>query len=350
MTIRPVHPDELPLLQVIERAAGRWFAEAGMRSVAEDEPLPLDRLDRYRTAGLAWVAVDEADVPVAYLVADHLDGALHIEQVTVHPDSARRGIGRALVEHLERYAAAEGVTALTLTTYAEVPWNAPYYARLGFTVLPERDWGPGLREVRRQEAAHGLDRWPRVAMRRAVSAVGAVAAEAVAGGTSAASRLAEAVGLREAGEAEKARPLLLALSAEFPGDARVAYQTAWAHDVLGLEAEAVPFYERAVALPGLPGEDRRGALLGLGSTYRVLGRYADAVRTLRQGLEEFPDDGALGAFLAMALFNTGEHRESTALLLRLLAATSEDPSVRAYRRALGFYAGDLDATVGPPGT
>ncbi|WP_151774190.1 tetratricopeptide repeat protein [Streptomyces abyssomicinicus] len=183
-------------------------------------------------------------------------------------------------------------------------------------------------------------------MRKAVTAGATPSGTAPSGATpSGDGRLAEAVRLREAGEPERARRLLLSLAAEFPGDARIAYQTAWAHDVLGLEAEAVPFYERAVALPGLPEEDRRGALLGLGSTYRVLGRYADAVRTLRAGVEEFPDDGGLRAFLAMALHNTGEHHEATALLLRLLAATSDDPGVRAYRRAIEFYAGDLDATV-----
>ncbi|SEK63676.1 tetratricopeptide repeat protein [Nonomuraea pusilla] len=158
-------------------------------------------------------------------------------------------------------------------------------------------------------------------------------------------RLAEAVGLRERGEHERARSLLVRLAGEHPGDAEVAYQTAWAHDVLGLEAEAVPFYERSLAGPGLSPEDRRGALLGLGSTYRVLGRYAEAVETLRRGVEEFPQDGALRAFLAMALHNAGGHGEAMRLLLGLLAATSDDEGVRRYRRAIEFYAADLDATV-----
>jgi GNAT superfamily N-acetyltransferase len=169
MTIRPARPEDLPVLQDIERAAGRQFAEIGMFSVADDEPLPLAALERYRRDGLAWVAVDAADAPVAYLVADPVDGALHVEQVTVHPDHARRGLGRALLDHLERHAAAEGVTALTLTTFAEVPWNAPYYTRLGFTPLPEQEWGPRLREIRGEEAARGLDSRPRLAMRRPVA-------------------------------------------------------------------------------------------------------------------------------------------------------------------------------------
>ncbi|GAA2423854.1 tetratricopeptide repeat protein [Streptomyces pulveraceus] len=157
--------------------------------------------------------------------------------------------------------------------------------------------------------------------------------------------LTAAVLLRTEGHREEARQRLLSLAAALPEDAEVAYQTAWAHDVLGLEAEAVPFYERSLAGTGLSEEDRRGALLGLGSTYRVLGRYEEAVEVLRGGAEQFPDDGALRTFLAMALFNTGEHHEAMRLLLELLAAGSTDPSVRQYRAAIEHYARDLHETV-----
>jgi GNAT superfamily N-acetyltransferase len=160
--IREVRADELPVLQEIERSAGQSFRDVGMPEIADDEPFPLDVLDRYRRAGLAWVAVDDDDRPVAYLVAEPVDGCLHVEQVSVHADHARRGIGRAL---LDRTARRAGVP-LTLTTFAEVPWNAPYYRRCGFRVLDERDWTPGLRAIRAREAAIGLDRWPRVCMRR----------------------------------------------------------------------------------------------------------------------------------------------------------------------------------------
>ncbi|MFJ6318950.1 tetratricopeptide repeat protein [Streptomyces californicus] len=157
--------------------------------------------------------------------------------------------------------------------------------------------------------------------------------------------LAEADRLREDGRPEEARERLLALTAALPDDAEVAYRTAWVHDTLGLESEAVPYYERALGNPGLGTEDRRGALLGLGSTYRVLGRYGQAVETLRRGVEEFPDDGALRTFLAMALFNTDEHHEAMRLLLEVTAATSQDPYVQRYRRAIEHYAKDLDETV-----
>ncbi|MGK5642777.1 tetratricopeptide repeat protein [Streptomyces sp. URMC 126] len=157
-----------------------------------------------------------------------------------------------------------------------------------------------------------------------------------------AAELARAVRLREQGRAGQAREALLELASRHPEDAEIAYQTAWAHDVLGLEREAVPFYERALGGPGLSRDSRHGAFLGLGSTHRVLGAYGEAVRTLRRGLEEFPDDPALRAFLAMALYNEGEGREAVRLLLKALAGTSEDPRVRRYRRAIEYYADDLD--------
>lgn len=166
MRIRTATIEELPVLQDIERAAGQIFHDVGMPEVADDEPLPLGELVRYQRAGRVWVAVDEGDWPTAYLVADLVDGNLHVEQLSVHPNSARRGVGRSLLDHIAGRAVAEGILALTLTTFEHVPWNAPYYIRCGFRCLDETELTAGLRAIRRREAAHGLDRWPRVCMRR----------------------------------------------------------------------------------------------------------------------------------------------------------------------------------------
>ncbi|MEU6766153.1 GNAT family N-acetyltransferase [Streptomyces sp. NPDC046853] len=164
--IRPPTTTELPTLQDIERAAGEAFRPLGMTAVADDEPPAIDLLERFRTAGRAWVAADSDGTPVAYLISEPVDTAEHIEQITVHPRAARNRIGQALIEHTAERARAAGRDALTLTTFADVPWNAPYYARIGFRVLGEDELTPGLREIRVHEAALGLDRWPRVAMRR----------------------------------------------------------------------------------------------------------------------------------------------------------------------------------------
>jgi GNAT superfamily N-acetyltransferase len=156
--------DELAALQDIERGAGRCFADVGMPEIADDEPPALEELARYQRAGRAWVAVDGTDRPVAYLIADFIDGNVHIEQVSVHPRHARQGVGRSLLEYAARWAGVEGASALTLTTLEHVPWNAPYYLRCGFRQLRENELGPQLRAIRQREAEHGLDRWPRMCM------------------------------------------------------------------------------------------------------------------------------------------------------------------------------------------
>ncbi|MDT0421847.1 GNAT family N-acetyltransferase [Streptomyces evansiae] len=166
MTIRAARPADLPRLQRIEVAAGAPFRELGMPEIADDAPPSLATLERHRQAGLAWVCTLPDDTPVAYLIAERVDGGLHIEQVSVDPSHAHQGLGRTLIAHATTHARTEGAKALTLTTFTEVPWNAPYYERLGFEEIPPAALPPGLRKIRAEEAAAGLDRWPRQAMRR----------------------------------------------------------------------------------------------------------------------------------------------------------------------------------------
>ena len=142
------------------------FIDVGMPQVAEHEPLPVEALARYLSDARLRVVVDGCDLVVAYLLTDGVDGCVHVEQVSVHPEHSRRGLGRCLLEDAARRAVVSGAPALTLTTFRDVPWNGPYYARLGFHALGEGDVTPGLQAVRAAEAAHGLDRWPRVCMRR----------------------------------------------------------------------------------------------------------------------------------------------------------------------------------------
>ncbi|MDI6105497.1 GNAT family N-acetyltransferase [Actinoplanes sp. NEAU-A12] len=165
MLIRTARPSDLARLQEIERVAGRAFRDIGMPEVADDEPLSIEVLAGYAEAGRAWVAV-AGDVVAAYLIVDLVDGNVHIEQVSVDPRYGHRGIGRSLIEHAAAFAMEIGAAALTLTTFAEVPWNAPYYRRCGFVVLDENAITPELRALREHEGAAGLDRWPRVCMRR----------------------------------------------------------------------------------------------------------------------------------------------------------------------------------------
>ena len=167
-TIRPPRPDELEALVAIERDAGALFKAIGMPEIAYDDPGTVPELEPFRADGRAWVAVDADDRPIAYLISAVADGCAHIEQVSVAPAHARRGVGAALIDHLASLAAAEGRAALTLTTFRDVQWNAPYYERLGFRLVAPADQGPELAALVAEEARRIPGDAPRVAMRRAV--------------------------------------------------------------------------------------------------------------------------------------------------------------------------------------
>jgi GNAT superfamily N-acetyltransferase len=166
--IRPPRRDELQLLRSIEREAGAAFTAIGMPEIAADEPPPLVELEAYRANGCAWVAVDTRDSPVAYLLNSIVDGCTHIDQVSVAPAHSGRGLGAGLIEHAAAIARAEGRPALTLTAFRDVPWNAPYYQRLGFLIVEPADQGPELAALVRRELATIPSAAPRVAMRRAL--------------------------------------------------------------------------------------------------------------------------------------------------------------------------------------
>jgi GNAT superfamily N-acetyltransferase len=170
MRIRNAGPDDLAVLVDIERATGRMFLALDADLFADQDPGSIEELAPYADGGRAFVSVDAEDRAVGYLLVDPVDGAAHIEQVSVHPDHARKGLGRALIEHAASWASARDLSSLTLTTYVEVPWNGPYYERLGFRYLTADEETPGLRAIREHERALGLEVWPRTSMRRSISA------------------------------------------------------------------------------------------------------------------------------------------------------------------------------------
>lgn len=147
--------------------------------------------------------------------------------------------------------------------------------------------------------------------------------------------------LRRAGKHEEACSLAISLAAGSPQDVELQYEAACVHDYLGREAQAVPFYLAALA-GKLSAEQQRSAYLGLGSTYRALGEYAAAERTLSEGLCRFEDAAELKTFLAMVLHNLGRSKQAVELLLAVLAQSSADAYIQAYREAILFYAQDIE--------
>ncbi|MCR8645209.1 tetratricopeptide repeat protein [Paenibacillus sp. N1-5-1-14] len=147
--------------------------------------------------------------------------------------------------------------------------------------------------------------------------------------------------LRKENKLEESNTLLLELVAKSPQDAYLNYQCAWSFDVLGLESQAVPYYEAAIAL-GLSGSDLEGAYLGLGSTYRTIADYNNSKRIFEQGMEQFPNNKVLPVFYAMTLYNLQEHDRAMEVLLLKLIETTSDEGILGYSKAIQFYSNQLD--------
>lgn len=154
-------------------------------------------------------------------------------------------------------------------------------------------------------------------------------------------KLETAIELRKEGKLKESNELLKILANEYPNDAMVNYQRAWSFDALGLEANALPYYEKAI-LMGLPDEDLQGAFLGLGSTYRTLGQYEKSKKVFEKALVKFPENRAIKVFYAMTLYNLKEHSKAMEILLLNLVQTSSDENINNYKKAIEFYADKLD--------
>ena len=165
VTIRTARQDELQLLRTLELAAGVLFRRIGMTDIAEHPPPPLQLFEQARQAGRLWVTADADDQPTGFVLVTLVDGAAHIEQISVHPDHQGQGLGRADDRPRGAWAAEQGLPALTLSTFRSVPWNGPYYARLGFLELSD-ELTSGLIELLAAETAFGLDPAERIFMRR----------------------------------------------------------------------------------------------------------------------------------------------------------------------------------------
>ncbi|WP_233515485.1 GNAT family N-acetyltransferase [Marinitenerispora sediminis] len=137
------------------------FAAAGL-ALPPDDPRPL-----FARADWMWVA---GRPPVGFAVLGVLDGAAHLEQIAVDPAHGRRGIGGALLAAACADARRRGYRRMTLTTFRDLAWNAPWYARHGFAPVPESAWGPELREQWRVETDLGIVVAPRVVMARDLGA------------------------------------------------------------------------------------------------------------------------------------------------------------------------------------
>ncbi len=166
--VRLAGPDHVDQLPAIECAAATRFGDSLPESVLS-HVASSDSLATAQRAGLLWVALDPAGAPVGFAVASIREQRVHLDELDVRPEHGRKGIGSALVAAVEDYARNSDCTEMTLTTFRDVPWNAPFYARVGFEVIPEQELDADLLQRLSDETAMGLERSSRVAMRKPLS-------------------------------------------------------------------------------------------------------------------------------------------------------------------------------------
>jgi GNAT superfamily N-acetyltransferase len=166
-TITEARPEDLTWLPAIELAAARLLVGHAPESVLKETSAP-DVLERAQREGHLWVALAD-DVPAGFAHIELIEpDAVHLEEIDVHPEHGRRGVGTTLVLHVCQWAASNGYGIVTLTTFRDVPWNLPFYARLGFEIVPAEELSPSLRAVVDDETRRGLDPSRRVVMKRRV--------------------------------------------------------------------------------------------------------------------------------------------------------------------------------------
>lgn len=166
--IRLARSGDLAYLPTIEQRASELFSGTVNDIVASLDCIPIDFLRKHQEKGLVWVACTAQDQPVGFAVVTMVDSNSHLEELSVDPVHGQRGLGTRLVESVCEWAKTAGFHRITLSTFRDVSWNAPFYEKLGFTEFPDEMYGEEMRKLRNVEKEKGLDISARLIMMRAL--------------------------------------------------------------------------------------------------------------------------------------------------------------------------------------
>src|SRR4051812_38729037 len=134
-TIRLALAADVPRLREIEEEAGKMFSGLDLIDETLDVSFPAEKLHSLIARGQAWVVCAPGALPVGMVLASLNDSSVYIEEIDVLPTYGRRGLGARLLEAVCAWAEEQGHTAVTLSTFREVPWNGPFYRKHGFRDL-----------------------------------------------------------------------------------------------------------------------------------------------------------------------------------------------------------------------
>ena len=161
--IRLARLDETALLPAIEHDSDQAMRQTPYAYIADLPPVAADHYREAVAGGTTWVATDQDDQPVGFVACVVKDDGLVVAQLSVRQSAQKRGVGRALMQATIDWARSSGQPRLMLTTFIDVPFNAPFYRRLGFEAVAAA-LTPSLKHMLAHEAEQGHDPAKRVGM------------------------------------------------------------------------------------------------------------------------------------------------------------------------------------------
>ncbi|GAA4642924.1 GNAT family N-acetyltransferase [Pontixanthobacter gangjinensis] len=163
-SLRLSRASDAEILPAIESAAGQLFADdPDLAKIDVTETWTASEHRKLISKGHCLTALVGDDI-VGFLTTEPFRRELHIWEMSVHPSHQKSGIGAGLLRACMIDARNSGFVALTLTTFRDIAWNAPFYARLGFTEIADPQAHPRLAETLAEEVEDGLPRTRRCAM------------------------------------------------------------------------------------------------------------------------------------------------------------------------------------------
>ncbi len=163
--IRPYEKADLELLPDMENRADQIYGSLPrFAPMLEMEGLTLEQGHDLPTSTQIWVA--ETDGPVGFVFTRDIDDLTYFGQLSVVPEAQNRGIGSALLKVAVEAAKNDNKRGLALITYADIPWNAPYYAKHGFRALERHEMGAELLALAQEDEKEWALFSPRLVMGR----------------------------------------------------------------------------------------------------------------------------------------------------------------------------------------
>ncbi|MEL7128344.1 MAG: GNAT family N-acetyltransferase [Pseudomonadota bacterium] len=167
-SIRFANQLDIPALIAADRAASELFRPTGLipDMATIPESVPAEVLSAAIEMGMVLVAEDEHG-PIGFVLCQPRGSVLYLDQISVDPAHGRKGLGRILMAHVYMLAEEHKLSAVVLSTFRDLPWNGPFYRRLGFREIARNKMEDWMIEIETVQA-ETLDVEQRCFMRRPV--------------------------------------------------------------------------------------------------------------------------------------------------------------------------------------